>query len=212
MSTERQSAATHLHTQAQNGEQDEQHAEETRWITRALTGDHAAFALLFERYQSMVYTHVYYRLHHPQDAQDAVQEIFRRVYLKLDTFDTSKRFRNWLLTIATNYCTDVIRKRISVRNLFQAVPLDVVEFSLADTEANPEKAAHMGERRAVVWHAIHQLPDKYREVVLLFYWNDMSYEEIRTATGLPESTIKTRLHRAREKLVALLETRREDML
>jgi RNA polymerase sigma-70 factor (ECF subfamily) len=49
-------------------------------------------------------------------------------------------------------------------------------------------------------------------VVLLFYWNDMSYEEIRTATGLPESTIKTRLHRAREKLVALLENKREDML
>lgn len=186
-------------------EEQAEQAQEVRWIMQTLAGERDAFAHLFERYKNVVYTHVYYRLNHPLDAQDAVQEIFRRAYVKLETFDRSRRFRAWLLTIATNYCHDLTRRRLSLKRFAQQVTLDAVDFWVADTEGNPERLSQAHEGREQVRQAVQQLPPKYREVLVLFYWNDLSYSEIGEITGLKESTIKTRLHRAREKLLAVLE-------
>lgn len=183
----------------------EQPDDDLVWVEQTLAGDKDAFAHLFERYQRLVYTHAYYRLNNPSDAQDAVQEVFRRAYLRLETFDTTRQFRSWLMTIATNYCTDVLRRRISLKRFAPHVSLDAVDFWVADTDANPEGAIQANEQREVVRQAVRKLPDKYREVVILFYWNDLSYSEISDVTGLPESTIKTRLHRARERLIGLLD-------
>jgi RNA polymerase sigma-70 factor (ECF subfamily) len=161
--------------------------DEEYWVRQTLEGDQDAFAALFDRYSGLVYTHAYYRLNNASDAQEALQEIFHRAY------------------IATNYCTDMLRRRISLKRMVQQVPLDVVDYHVADTEANPEHTALRNEQRERVRRALRQLPDAYREVMVLFYWNDLSYQEIVDATGLKESTVKTRLHRGRARLVELLE-------
>jgi RNA polymerase sigma-70 factor (ECF subfamily) len=179
--------------------------DEARWVRQTLEGDQDAFAALFERYSGLVYTHAYYRLSNASDAQEALQEIFHRAYVKLDMFDPRRSFRAWLMTIATNYCTDMLRRRMSLKRMVQQVPLDVVDYHIADTEANPEHTALHNEQREQVRRALRQLPDAYREVMVLFYWNDLSYQEIVDATGLKESTVKTRLHRGRARLIELLE-------
>jgi RNA polymerase sigma-70 factor (ECF subfamily) len=179
--------------------------DEEYWVRQTLEGDQDAFAALFDRYSGLVYTHAYYRLNNASDAQEALQEIFHRAYIKLDMFDPGRSFRAWLMTIATNYCTDMLRRRISLKRMVQQVPLDVVDYHVADTEANPEHTALRNEQRERVRRALRQLPDAYREVMVLFYWNDLSYQEIVDATGLKESTVKTRLHRGRARLVELLE-------
>jgi RNA polymerase sigma-70 factor (ECF subfamily) len=189
----------------------EQHAAtaeqqaEVGWIQQAMAGDKAAFAALYERHSSAVYTHVYYRLSNDADAQEAVQEIFLRAYMRLHTFDVQRRFRTWLLAIASNYCTDQIRRRTSLKRLFKPVPLEDVDFWLADNAANPERSALRRERHDQVHAALQQLPSQYREVLILFYWNDLSYQEIVEVTGLKENNVKTLLRRARLKLADLLE-------
>lgn len=189
---------------------DAQQAEELAWVQQTLAGDQAAFARLVERYSSAVYTHAYFRLGNAPDAEDAVQEIFHRAYTRLHTFDQSRRLRAWLMTIATNYCTDVQRGWNALkRQVQQWVNLDDVDYWLADTAETPDRIAQRNERDATLRRMLQRLPDKYRLVLTLYYWNDMTYQEIVEVTGLPENTIKTHLRRGRMQLKQLLEAAAE---
>jgi RNA polymerase sigma-70 factor (ECF subfamily) len=190
--------------------QDLDQSDDATLVQRTLAGESAAFTALYERYRSAVYTHAYYRLHNAADAEDALQEVFQRAYLRLDTFERTRSLRAWLLTIATNYCTDMLRRRLSLKRFVQQVPLDVVDFWLADTAANPETSALRDEQRERVRQALRELPANYRDVMVLYYWNDLSYSEIAATTGLTESTIKTRLFRGREHLSRLLRAQQPD--
>ncbi len=177
----------------------DQQADEARWVTQALAGDQSAFTRLVERYTGVVYNQAYRMLHDAQEAEDAVQEIFLKAYTRLDTFDASRRFVNWLLTISSNHCIDRLRRR---RHTW--VTLDDVAFWLPSSQAGPEHRALQRERREIVQHALQQLPEQYRLVMILRYWHDLAYNEIVEITGLTESTVKTRLHRGRKMLAEAL--------
>ena len=174
-------------------------AEELGWITQALVGEQQAFAKLMQRYTGAVFGLSYRMLGNPQDAEDAVQEIFLRAYSRLNTFDRTRRFSTWLLSIASNYCIDRLRRR-----RYNWLTLDDVAFALPSSEAGPERSALQQEQRQLVHDALQRLPETYRLVAVLRYMNDLSYDEIGQVTGLPESTIKTRLHRARHMLAEAL--------
>lgn len=177
----------------------EQQAEEALWVARTLAGDRAAFNGLVERYAGAVYNHAYRMLNNRQDAEDAVQEIFLRAYTRLESFDQTRRFITWLLTIAANYCIDRLRRQ---RGSWQT--LDDVAFWLPSTRPGPERLAIERERRELVQQALQQLPEGYRLVAVLRYWHDLSYQEIAETAGLTEATVKTRLHRARKMLADAL--------
>ncbi|HWQ13843.1 MAG TPA: sigma-70 family RNA polymerase sigma factor [Roseiflexaceae bacterium] len=177
----------------------EQHAEEIGLVVQALGGDQPAFARLMGRYAGAVYNLAYRMLGNAQDAEDAAQEIFLRAYTRLESFDRTRRFSTWLLSIASNYCIDRLR-----RQRLAWLTLDDVAFSLPSGERGPEGRALDSEERDAVQRALMQLPDTYRQVTVLRYWHDLSYDEIAQATGLTESTIKTRLHRARHMLARAL--------
>jgi len=117
----------------------------------------------------------------------------------LASFDRQRRFSTWLLSIGSNYCIDRLRRR-----RFAWMTLEDAAYALPSNEPGPERSALNREQRAIVQQALQKLPDTYRLVMVLRYWQDLSYEEIGRATGLPESTIKTRLHRARHMLAAAL--------
>jgi RNA polymerase sigma-70 factor (ECF subfamily) len=134
-----------------------------------------------------------------EDAEDASQEIFLRAYTRLGSFDRERRFSTWLLSIGSNYCIDRLRRR-----RFAWVTLDDAAFALPAKEPGPERSALSHEQREIIQRALQKLPETYRLVMVLRYWQDLSYDEISKATGLPESTIKTRLHRARHMLAEAL--------
>jgi RNA polymerase sigma-70 factor (ECF subfamily) len=169
--------------------------QEAQWVSAALGGDQSAFARLVERYTGAVFNLCYRMLGQRQDAEDATQEIFLRAYARLDAFDRSRRFSTWLLSIGSNYCIDRLRRR-----RFAWLTLDDVSFWLPSGAAGPERSALINERRDQVQQALQQLPEQYRLVTILRYWHDMSYDEIAAHTGLTESALKTRLHRARKML------------
>lgn len=173
----------------------EPHPDELLWIERAVDGDHAAFTQLVEAYKGPVYSLALRMLHRPAEAEDAAQEIFLRAYTKLATYDRERKFVSWLMGIASNYCIDVLRRR---RATF--VTLDDVAYIVPSTEPGPERQAEQREQRRAIQQAIAQLPETYRLVAVLRYYQDLSYEEIQEITGLSEPTVKTRLHRARRML------------
>ncbi|NJM06274.1 sigma-70 family RNA polymerase sigma factor [Candidatus Gracilibacteria bacterium] len=175
-------------------------------IQRTLAGDQRAFAELVERYTGAVFNLAYRMLNNAQDAEDAVQEIFLRAYRRLDSYDTERKFVTWLLTIASNYCIDRLRRR-----RFDWLTLDDVAFWLPSTRTGPERNALLNEQRAAVQQALQALPEQYRSITVLRYWQDLSYLEIAEVTGLSESAVKTRLHRARKMLETVLQQDREEL-
>lgn len=173
----------------------DQQADEITLIEQALDGDRDAFSQLMHRYAGAVYGLAYRMLGTAQDAEDASQEIFLRVYMNLNRFDQTRRFSTWLLSIASNYCVDRLRRqRLNLANL------DDVAFTLVSPQRGPEGHSIQREQREAVQQALASIPEGYRLVTILRYWHDLSYQEIAEATGLTESTIKTRLHRARHMI------------
>jgi RNA polymerase sigma-70 factor, ECF subfamily len=178
----------------------EPQSDELRWIEAAVRGDHQAFGRIVDAYKAPVYNLAYRMLRNAPEAEDAAQEIFLRAYTRLASYDRARKFSTWLLSIASNYCIDVLRRRRAT-----IVDLEDVAFSLPSDAPGPERSALVQEQREAVARAINRLPDGYRLVTVLRYYNDLSYEEIEQATGLSEATVKTRLHRARRQLEELLD-------
>lgn len=174
-------------------------SDEDTLITRSIDGDHDAFAQLMKRYEGAVFNLAYRMLGNAHEAEDASQEIFLRVYTNLARFDQERKFSTWLLSIGSNYCIDRLRRR-----RFAWLTINDTVLTMPSPAKGPERTAIEREERDAVQRALLRLPPAYREVAVLRYWNDLSYEEICQVTGLPESTIKTRLHRARRMLADAL--------
>lgn len=120
-----------------------------------------------------------------------------RAFAQLATYDSARKFSSWLLSIAAHYCVDQLRRRrITWLSLDSVFGLDWA-WLVGD---GPEQVAVDGEERDEIRRLLHLLPAKYRLVLVLRYWYDMSYAEIGQVTGMSEAAVKTRLHRAREML------------
>lgn len=173
--------------------------EELLLITRSRDGDQDAFRQLVERYQGAVYNLAYRMLGDPNDAEDAAQEIFVRIYRQLGRYDPTRKFSTWTLAIATNYCIDQLRRR-----RMQLVPLENIIPWARSREVGPEGEAITQESRDEVQRLIKQLPEKYRAPLVLRYFDELSCAEIAEVLGMPEGTVKTQIHRARKALEKLL--------
>jgi RNA polymerase sigma-70 factor (ECF subfamily) len=168
------------------------------WVQEARTGDQASFAQLVEAYQKPVYNLAYRMLGSPAEAEDAAQETFIRAYTRLHTYDPTRKFSSWLLAIASHHCIDVLRRRRMNLTSMEDLP-PMIELSMP-TSTQPEQVVVRDQEADAVQQLLRMLPAAYRTPVVLRYWYDMSYREIAEMMGVTESTIKTRLHRARAKL------------
>jgi len=166
-------------------------------VVRNIGGDAAAFTALVERYKRPVYALAYRLLGNGTDAEDAAQETFVRAYTRLTSYQPGSRFGSWLLAITSHWCIDSLRRK-------RALSLEAASEGHGDlgtqasTEEQPEAVALHREREHEMRAWIEQLPLPYRAVIELRYWQDLSYNEISEMTGLPVSTVRMRLFRARQ--------------
>jgi RNA polymerase sigma-70 factor (ECF subfamily) len=168
---------------------------EDQWIAEARNGDKDAFAKLVEKYQKPVYSVCYRMLGTPTAAEDAAQETFIRAYQALDRYDPKRSFATWLLSIASNYSIDQLRKmKVTIlsmdneKHAWLAPPAK---------EPSPERAALEKEKQAQIQSLLADLPEIDRAAVILQYWHNSSYEEIAETLNLSSSAVKSRLFRAR---------------
>jgi len=173
--------------------------EEQVWLEQARRGDKSAFGRLIEAYQGPVYNLAYRMLGNSGEAEEAAQEAFIRAYTRLDTYDPARKFSTWMLSVTSNYCVDLLRKR---RTLLLSLdePLPPHPALMSDRADNPEVQAADSEREAMVQALLEHLPEDYRQAVVLRYWYDLSYEEIADVMESSVSAIKSRLFRARRQL------------
>lgn len=189
--------ATWLEQDVINNEQ-----EEAQWLAAARRGDRNAFSKLVQAYQIPVYNLTYRMLGNAQEAEDAAQETFLRAYKRLNTYEPDKKFSNWMLSIASHYCIDLLRRR---RFTWLSVEEDPSVQGLSSDEERPEDAALRQERAEQVRALLNYLDPDYRVPLVLRYWQDLSYKEIADILNLSEPAVKTRLHRARLQMASLLE-------
>ena len=172
---------------------------EALWIAEAKTGDKDAFGKLVEKYQRPVYSVCYRMLGTPTAAEDAAQETFIRAYLALDRYDPKRSFATWILSIASNYSIDQLRKK---KVTFLSIYSDKYAWlTPSDPDHCPEKVTLDNEKNALVQSILAALNVTDRAAVILQYWHDYSYSEIAEILDLSSSAVKSRLFRAR-KLMA----------
>jgi RNA polymerase sigma-70 factor, ECF subfamily len=178
-------------------------------MERIVEGSEAAFAQLVRRYQGKV-TNLVNRFIYDRDrAAEIAQEVFLRVYLHRKRYRRSGRFSTWIYTIAANLAKNEIRRKsrlkgvMSLDSLLEATGDSGAFF--ADKQPGPESAAHQHQVEEIVMAAIHRLPMKYREVILLRDVQQLTYEEIELVLSIPGGTVRSRINRARNQLKEMLE-------
>jgi RNA polymerase sigma-70 factor (ECF subfamily) len=181
-------------------------------IERARGGDHDAFRILVERYQSRAYALALRVLRDEEQARDAVQDAFLKVYRSLDRFEGRSSFYTWLYRLVMNVCLDLRRRDRSARHqewdetqgvesMAGAAPLAGGEGSL---DFDPADVAMRRELRDQLAAAIDELPDAARETLILREVEGLSYAEIAEALSIPKGTVMSRLHYARRRAREIL--------
>lgn len=167
------------------------------WVSAAIDGNQDAFAELVYTYQDAVYNLCYRMLSDHVEAEDAAQEAFLRAYLNLRRYDPGRSFKTWLLSIASNYCIDRLRRR---RMQYVSIDDPLPSLTLSSNEPEPEDVTVFREQSRHIQGLLNDLAPDYRAAVVLRYWYDYSYLEIADVLDTTESAIKSRLFRARQMI------------
>lgn len=181
-------------------------------VERFKAGDEDAFESLVTRREREVYQVALRLLGTPDDAQEAVQETFLRVYRSLKAFREDATFRTWVMGIVINVCRTRLtsaaeRDRRKTTSLTVAEPEEIHprEIPLPDRSPSPESLALGGELRAALHAALLSLAPDHREVLVLREIQELEYDDLAKALSCPVGTVKSRLCRARQALREALE-------
>jgi RNA polymerase sigma-70 factor (ECF subfamily) len=159
-----------------------------------------AFERLLELYSTKVFHLAYSMLRNETQAEDMTQEIFLRIWKGLPGYHGGAALSTWIYAIARNTCLTELKKR-SARptvSLYEPEFENALDHLPAMQTSDPESGVAMDLN-----HLLEQLPEKYRQVITLFYLQEKSYEEVSTCLGLPIGTVKTFLFRARKQLLKI---------
>jgi RNA polymerase sigma-70 factor (ECF subfamily) len=172
-------------------------------IRRFVGGDRAAFGALVARHEQRVYNVALRMLGRPDDARDAAQDAFLSAMRSLPNFRGDSAFTTWLHRITINACYDMLRrgKRVQL-----AAVSNEGEGKGAAHEPPPAPDHADSTAAAIdVQRALLRVPEEFRAVLVLHDVQDLSYDQIGQALGIPVGTVKSRLHRARVSLAGLLD-------
>ena len=154
-----------------------------------------------ERWTPPVYRFCRRILNHEQDAHDAAQDTLVKVLKNLHRYDPRRRFSTWVFSVARNTCIDEHRKR--KRRSYD----EPNERDLVDTRPGPLQHVARAERSERLQEALTDLPELYREVLVLYHFEHKKYTEIADLLDIPMGTVMNRIFRARKKLRVLYEAR-----
>ncbi|MDC3305405.1 sigma-70 family RNA polymerase sigma factor [Flavobacteriales bacterium] len=178
-------------------------------INRALeNGDPAAYNELMKLYRDPIYFMLYEKVGDQELAKDLTIESLGKAFKKLHLYTPSYAFSTWLNTVARNHCIDYLRKNklptISIDKMMIDEDGKRNTFDLISKDLNPEMMMEKKQRIAILRQIVDQLKPKYRDLVKLRYFKELSYEEIAETLDVPLGTVKAQLHRSREQLFKIM--------
>ncbi|MCB0518486.1 MAG: sigma-70 family RNA polymerase sigma factor [Lewinellaceae bacterium] len=199
----------HTSTTTSNSRLSPKASEDYQLVQAAIEGDQQAFASLLERYRASVYNHLYKMVRNHDDAEDLTLEAFGKAFHKLSTYAPHFAFSTWLFKIAVNNCIDHIRKKrlqfLSIDAPMERSGDKDFTGSIRTGARNPEEEVIRNQRLQMVKNSLGYLSHKYRLMIELRYYEELSYEEIATELDIPLGTVKAQLFRAKEMLYTLMQ-------
>jgi RNA polymerase sigma-70 factor (ECF subfamily) len=174
-------------------------------------GNQQAYAELLRLYRNPIYFMLLKMMNNPNDAEDLTMEAFGKAFKNLDKYSPDFAFSTWLFKIAANNCIDFLRKKNSMPSCIDQ-DLFAMEINLKDINGGmpPTPEDHMMEKQRIVMlrKAVEQLRPKYRELVELRYFKELSYEEISAQLDISIGNVKVQLFRAKEMLAGIMQNNR----
>lgn len=185
-------------------------------IKRALeTGDTKAYNELMKLYRDPIYYMLYEKVGNEEIAKDLTIEALGKAFKKLHMYVPNYTFSTWLFTIARNNCIDYLRKHklptISIDQIMVNDDGEVSTFDIPSNDPSPDKLMIKKQRIKILRQIVNQLKPKYRKLVRLRYFQELSYEEIAKLIDIPIGTVKAQLHRSREQLFKIVSGVRETL-
>ena len=175
--------------------------DDVQLIQRSLTGDENAFAQLVKKYQKQVHALAWRKVGDFHTAEEITQDTFLRVYKNLSTLKDPHRFTGWLYRIAARQCHAWLRKKRMQTQSLEDTDLELIEgVTYSQYVAEEQAKAATEAQRGIVQRLLARLQESERTVVTLHYFGEMTCEEISRFLGVSASTVKSRLHRARNRL------------
>lgn len=183
-------------------------------VCRAKEGEQKAFAELMHRYKESIYFMALKMVNNKDDAMDMTVETFGKAFENIEKYKPDFAFSTWLFRIATNNCIDFIRKkRLNVVSMDSMVddegddrPLQIKSDTL-----DPEELSIKKQQNEKLKDIVDKLPPRYRTLIILRYFDELSYEEIATQLDLPLGTVKAQLFRARDLLSNVMNQKKKNL-
>ena len=177
-------------------------ANDVQLIRRILSGDDEAFGVLIEKYRKGVHALVWRKIGDFHYAEEITQDVFLQVYNKLSTLKNPSQFAGWLYVIVDRLCINWLRRHKPAGQSLEATSIkEIEEFSYACYVSEQRETESLERRYAIVKKLLKKLPESERTVVTLYYLGDMTTKEIGKFLGVSVNTIKSRLRRARKRLL-----------
>jgi len=171
------------------------------------SGNRAAYSQLMDEYFEKVYSRMLKMTSQPGDAEDLTMEAFNKAFSKLDQYTPDFAFSTWLYRIAKNNCIDYLRRNKKDNDTMvnqQEAGVGLTAHELANQLPSPEQLMIMQQETQLLREIVDTLHPKYKDIIKLHYFKELSCEEIAQKLDLPEGTVKVRLFRARELLYNIM--------
>ena len=179
------------------------------------TGNPAAYSELLRLYRDPIYFMLYEKLNDQELAKDLTIESIGKAFKKLHLYTEKFAFSTWLYTIARNHTIDYLRKNklptVSIEKMLVGIDGKKTNFDIKSDDLQPDLFLEKKQRIAILRHIVENLKPKYRDLVKLRYFKEMSYEEISEELCMPLGTVKALLYRSREQLFKIISGRKEDL-
>ena len=176
--------------------------DDQQLIEAIQNGDTKAYTQLVHRYKDLVFTLAIRMLKHREEAEEVAQDTFIKVFKSLSKFKGDSKFSTWIYKVTYNTCLDRIKKN---KKHLNDVAIDEFTFNKIETIDNALDNLIKEEKNALIKNCINKLPEDSCALLTLFYFDELSLEEISKIINIEANTIKVKLFRARKKLAVILE-------
>lgn len=173
-------------------------------VSSILDGDPELYRHIVDTYSPMIFHLVRSFEKNEEEVKGMVQEIFVKAYTKLDSFENRAKFSTWIYSLSLNYCRDYAKNIRRNNSRFSEMKESFIDGQTSD-ELQPDEMMEKQETEGALFRAIEKLSPEQSEPLLMKYRDRMSYKAISRQTGISESALKVRVHRARQELKRNLE-------
>lgn len=173
-------------------------------VKQLKSGNYTNYDKIVDLYKNRVFGMAYKFTGDYDESQDLAQEVFLKIYRQIKNFREESKLSTWIYRISVNTCLDWKKKKermksINFSNMVNEENKDQI-IDIKDESLSPDKIVLQDEDQKQVHKLIYELSDKYKTVLIMYHFNEMSYQDIARALDIPERTVETRLYRARRML------------